>query len=325
MNKKGQVLLIILWILIILTVLAVRLGQDVSLILKLAASHTSKLKSYSFAKAGVSLAVKEIGRYDKQPYSWLNDAWADNEKLFKKFCFAENNDEFASVNYLKNDGTSAQKTVYGVSDEESKINLNTAPLELLVNFLKELGMRNPEQLADNICAWRGDKLIMLPDYGDLGYTNKGELFSSIEELILVKDVTGELYAQIRDFVTVYGPGKININTCSLKILRVLMQSASADNVLAEKMAGAIIQFRIGADMAEGTSDDCKFQDTAALAAIFTDTDSSSVINQVIAKDLVTVKSDYFRIKANGFSGKASTEITVIYNSKDNKTVYYHEN
>jgi len=108
-------------------------------------------------------------------------------------------------------------------------------------------------------------------------------------------------------------------------LGILLGSVSNDNALTQRLASAIIQFRLGADMQEGTADDNKFQDAAALANIFTDADASALISQILTKNLVTAKSDYFRIRAVGLARNITTEITVIYYAKDKSIVYFHEN
>jgi general secretion pathway protein K len=70
-------------------------------------------------------------------------------------------------------------------------------------------------------------------YGTLTppYQCKNAPLDSIEELLSVKGVTPEVFALIRDYVTVYGNGEININCASKHIVESL--SEKIDPALAQ--------------------------------------------------------------------------------------------
>ena len=70
-------------------------------------------------------------------------------------------------------------------------------------------------------------------YRDLNpaYRCKNELFEAVDELLLVKGVTTEIFGCIRDCVTVYGNGKININCASKLVIESL--SEKMDPTLAQ--------------------------------------------------------------------------------------------
>ncbi len=63
------------------------------------------------------------------------------------------------------------------------------------------------------------------------YNCKNALLDTTEELLLVKGITQEVYERIRDYVTVYGDGKININSASRQVIECL--SEKMDAVLAQ--------------------------------------------------------------------------------------------
>ncbi|MFB0556178.1 MAG: type II secretion system minor pseudopilin GspK [Phycisphaerae bacterium] len=63
------------------------------------------------------------------------------------------------------------------------------------------------------------------------YSCKNALLDTTEELLLVKGITQEVYERIRDYVTVYGDGKININSASRQVIECL--SEKIDAVLAQ--------------------------------------------------------------------------------------------
>lgn len=166
MNKRGQVIIIILWILVILTVLAVTIGHRVSLALRLSRYQRDSLKAYSLAKGGINLAIavlEEDGKKDTQGapgYDAPDEPWADNEQKFKNISLGSDKDEFATVYYVDKAG-GREEIKYGVTDEERKININTADKDLLKALLGECGVANPEDLAKNILFWRGGLFLIL--------------------------------------------------------------------------------------------------------------------------------------------------------------------
>lgn len=101
-----------------------------------------------------------------------------------------------------------------VIDEGALINLNTVSLDVL----KRLPGLD-EDLADNL-------------------VNSGlRPFSAINEVLLVEGITKENFMFFKDLVTVYGVGKININTASQQVLLAL----GLDKELVE----VILRFRQG--------------------------------------------------------------------------------
>jgi len=63
------------------------------------------------------------------------------------------------------------------------------------------------------------------------YTCKNGPFDTTEELLLVKGVKPQVFERIRDYVTVYGDGKVNINSASKLVIESL--SEKMDAVLAQ--------------------------------------------------------------------------------------------
>ncbi|MFH1282001.1 MAG: hypothetical protein ABIH91_04740, partial [Candidatus Omnitrophota bacterium] len=60
-------------------------------------------------------------------------------------------------------------------------------------------------------------------------------FSTINEVLLVKEITKDKFLLFKDLITVYGAGKVNINTVSKTVLMALG--------LDEEAANAILHFR----------------------------------------------------------------------------------
>ena len=120
-----------------------------------------------------------------------------------------------------------------LSDENGKINLNGINKdnrEIFIKFLTKKGMDilDADVVVDSILDWVDpDDLTHVNGaedgyYGSLPepYKAKDAPFNSIEELMLVRDVTPEIFESIRDDITVYGEKeiKVNINFASKEII-----------------------------------------------------------------------------------------------------------
>lgn len=111
---------------------------------------------------------------------------------------------------------------FSLIDEESRLNINTAAQDII----SRLPGLSPE-LADKIIQSRP--------------------FLLKEELLLIDGLTYDITYQVKDLITVYGEGKININTGSPEILKI----AGLD----EGIIDTILAYRKGADGQEMTEDD----------------------------------------------------------------------
>jgi type II secretory pathway component PulK len=135
-----------------------------------------------------------------------------------------------------------------VTDLEGLVNLNRAPLDMIRTLLMNTGSEyeEAETIADCILDWRDvdserrangaedDEYLARPD----GYPSKDAPFDSVLELLLVMGMTNEifygdsvvaamrgeefagnaLYLGISRYVTVYGRGRINVNTADQVVL-----------------------------------------------------------------------------------------------------------
>ena len=283
MHKKASAAIVSLWVLVVLALLVVSISQRVSLALKLSRYHKDRLEAFGLAKAGVNRAIVEILNDETLNYDSLEDKWADNEQ-----------------------------TIFNVIDAESKININTAPREMLIELLDRVKVSNSSEIANNICAWRGDidaasVDAASVDYQDLGYANKAAHFSRSEELILVKGITPEIYNLVKELITAYGTGKININTASSETLEILSGYCArkgADLNFPVDLAVKIIGLRHEGAVFE-TLDDVKLEFTQGQA---------EVLNNV-----ADVKSTCFYIRPNG-----KINIQAVFDRDNKKIIYWHE-
>ena len=122
MRQRGSILIVSLWILSILTIFAVSLGQRISMDVKISGFHSDRLKAFNLAKAALKRAAFEKQKELKEKVSYqvdaLNESWANNEQL-KDFSLGAGK---FTVSY---DVLGQQEfvTLYGLMDEKSKINI----------------------------------------------------------------------------------------------------------------------------------------------------------------------------------------------------------
>lgn len=348
MPKKAQVLVISLWILVILSMLAISVGRRVSLALRLSKYQRDSLRALYLAKAGINRAILEITNDQTPDSDNLSDNWASNESVFKEIRLDGNEAEFAEVNYIIRENEE-EKIIYGASDEERKININTASEELLKRLLKEceIDSAKAEELSEDILVWRGSNP---PDpdlsryYEDnLGYACKGKKFTTSEELLLVKgmkEIEVEKLEKIKSLITVYGDGKVNINTAPKDVLRILSKAAvsalfkdipglNINETDANALVEKILSFR-NTENGYFKSSDINTDTIKVKLGLqdITDDNKTKIIEKLITWEggIITALSNNFKIQATGNAGKVNKKITaVVKRGSPIKILYWHEN
>jgi general secretion pathway protein K len=340
-DSKAMILVVSLWILTILAVLAVGLGYRSSLELKLADYNLDKLKTLYIAEAALQRAMAELEK-DRNNYDALNETWSngrDAENGVYIFKDVEVGDGVFNIGYIfsENDAGEAIK-FYGMMDEERKININTAPLEMLLSLP---GLN--EEIAAAIIDWRDadDKVYKEGAENDYyqglekPYECKNGPFQVLEELLLVKGITPESFAKFKDIVTIYGSGKININTASREVLEVLGRTCiykglpGVDDSEMEDLVNKIIRFRIGDDESAGTEDDNIFISPGNIVNELQDAfgelspGQKNALNYLLP--YLTVSSEFYslNIAARSEDKKVSKKIYAV-TDRDSGIKYWHE-
>ncbi len=297
-RKKGAILIITLWILAILAILSVGVAGRMGLELKLTGFYRDNVKALYLAKAGVERAIVIVGTRDKNVNS-LTDEWTNNDEnaapLFKQIVVSGLGAFTVSYPFEE------KKIFYGVQDEERRVNINTAPKEVIQRLMEYL---NPDigdagKLAASIEDWRDADATReggTPEdvYSEEGYPRKDNYFDVAEELLLVKGMTPETFNKIKDYITIYPKtsGKLNVNTATLPSLVALGLSPGP-----EDKARQIIAERAGADGIEGTTDDKPFDAQLSTFSSFLSKIEATLPQESV--NLPDIKSLYFRITSYG--------------------------
>ncbi|MFH1767804.1 MAG: hypothetical protein ABH858_01405 [Candidatus Omnitrophota bacterium] len=309
-KEKATVLILSVWALIFLSTLAIILGSVVSKEISLVRRVETRNKIYDLLYSGV-MAGQDIiiscQEKDETPaVDSLNDFWADQPGLFKDIKVDKGR---VSIYYnYKNNITKKEDLRYGFVDEERKININYASRETLkCLFSLLLDEEKAPLLAAAIEDWRDQDDILYSNdaalserinYANSGYeyAPKNAPFRSLEELLLVKDVDAETFFNLRDYITVFGDGKVNINTAPLEVIISLGMTGS--------LADKIVYFRCGPDRIEGSWDDNYFTsldtviDDLSLSNDISDEDKEN-FNQALSAGSLDVKSSTFTAICEG--------------------------
>jgi general secretion pathway protein K len=176
-------------------------------------------ESYQSALAGMELAKLEILSADNSSHIYMNDA--------DILVFGEEDEEPVREGELGNSTYS-----YTIIDENGKMNINTATRQQLKNIISDSGIDITEvdTIVDSIIDWKDTNDLHLlngaeEDYYqslDIPYSSKDGPFDIIEELLLVKGVTPEVfygsqdeegeeeYSGIAQYFSTWGSRRVNI-------------------------------------------------------------------------------------------------------------------
>ena len=226
-RKEGIILIVALWSLGVLTIFSVYLGiharQKILLISRL--EKRQKLQSLleSCMKKALVLLENDVRLSGEILTAEGKHIRHNNEAEFRNVSIGE---DTCDIGY-QNVGSllDGNEKTYGLVDEESKMNINKMDTLALKNFLKDIfnwSHEEAQKLAGAIYDWRALGESQLEGFfSDEYYENlkypyspKKDDFEVFDELLLVRGMNKEIYEVLLSFVTIYGDGKININTAS---------------------------------------------------------------------------------------------------------------
>jgi type II secretory pathway component PulK len=328
---KGSILIVALWSLCLLSAFAVILNYQIRQALTLASRLDQRAKLRLIAEAGVDKVIMELKSDPEKTYFCLGDSWSSNSEAFKDMPAGDGQ---VSLSYdLFNAKSGAWETGYGCVDEERKININKADANTLARLFKIIlpcEDMQAQELAACIIDWRdADNELSIPGsaedfyYGSLPfpYATKNSEFETLEELLLVKGFSENVFEKIKDYVTIYGEGRVNINTTSLAVLSAL----GLDEDLAQK----VILYRAGKDGVSGTLDDNAFVSASDIVASMS---AAYPLSGSQVEQLNRVAALYLGVSSDNFSIKAAARLSANYLltvysvvKRDGKILYWREN
>ena len=240
-NENGIALFLVLWVLTLLSVIVGEFCHAMRTEVNITRNFKEETQSYYIAMAGVNRAIAELIR---------------NEAMSQKARYPDSEEEEEEIRWRVN--TDIPAIYFGdgqfevkIGNESGKVNINRADRRLLRMIVNGFDLEDSDKdvIVDSILDWRDknslhrlngaedDYYRSLPE----PYECKDDDFDCVEELLLVRGVTAEIfYGGLRDMVTVYQGkdsrskragrrtksadlNKININAASSSMLRSLPQ------------------------------------------------------------------------------------------------------
>ena len=244
-GSDGFALIAVMLVLAVLGVVAVEFSYSMRLEASMARTHKEALVGQHLAEAGVEQAMREI--MSNTAVQGLDDTGA---LVFYRPATVGAAATGAAVGASVLPLPPLPRTrvrlgpghfTYRITDEESRINVNTSPVARLDQLLTELDVskENRDVINDSLQDWRdqndnhringaeSDFYLKLP----VPYRARNGNLQDTDEMLQIRGVTRELWAGsaekpgLRDLVTVYSTrNSVNINTAPPIILKALRLS-----------------------------------------------------------------------------------------------------
>jgi len=296
-NRRGAALLMILGVIATLAILLTASLSIIGMRIKVVNYKNNMFKSKMITKS-VQTFSGYVLMTDSNEYDSLDDIWADSPELF-----TGQYDEQSSWSII---GRISENSVtnFGFVDEQSKLNIKKASMNVLIRFFEYTAGLDSEDafmLSASIEQTRIENMII--------YSNT---FQSIYELLYVPEMTQETFDSIENLITVYGNGKLNVNTVNKNVLLALIASETdlktsesfVEKLLIFRNQGNIIKAKNGKKMKEAVKSAISLskQEIGIVDNIYTNLTSKSIIykgNLYIDIDGNTQKNTFIVNKKNG--------------------------
>jgi general secretion pathway protein K len=217
-----------------LVTLIVEVNYSTQVDLMIAGNFRNDLRAYYLAKSGVNIAMSYL-KYDaaNTDIDDLTEDWAKSYPPipvgdgFVKVVIEDENAKIDVNKVVTDDGKIDPKIHTAISVLFERLEVDLGILDAIIDWIDPDG----DPLPDGAENFHYESL-------DPPYSCKNRPLDTLSELLMVKDVTDEVYGKISKHLTIYAKdGKININTAGEEVLLCL------DDEIDEAMAQGIIQYR----------------------------------------------------------------------------------
>ncbi len=242
-HKTGFVLVSVLWITAMLTLIILGFGRRAALDRRAAAYALDQAEAMMMARGAVDRGVVELYNRglmllllpeDQRGGTHLGESWAQTNNLFEEGYFEQ-------TELYEND-----VVAYIITDEDRFININMDPTAPGWDVLEEID------------ALSRPVLRRIRARHDTMREEKRMGFNAVEELRYVRGVREDDWfgthrtVGLKRLLTVWGDGRINVNTASREVLACIPGLRSGD-------INTILNYRAGGDGVLNTGDDRGFE------------------------------------------------------------------
>jgi general secretion pathway protein K len=294
-DEKGIALILTITLISLIVILTMQFSKSIRSGLYETASFDDGIRLGAIAKSGFNCALAVLYE-DSADVDSFNDDWAELNQ-YSSYSAGLFDDGGRFEIHVDDLAGNIQINRLISSTGEKKGEYNEKQKELLIRFLRLPAFNLEEEAANDILDAIKDWMDEDDEATSFGaedsyyqslenpYSCRNAPFESLDELLLVKGITRELFygtdeaPGISDYLTVVGDGKININTADPVVLEAL--SDDLDSTMIEEMVEYRSSDKNDLDKADwyksalGTSED------------------------YIDSTLLTTKSSYFEITSRG--------------------------
>jgi len=209
-EQKGFVLVIVLWVLALLTVVTLAFTRRAIMDNRIAAYSIDRTQALYMARGAAQRGIIEIRNkaaidrlQGKEGYTSFDQRWANPPDMI-------HDEQYYSLG--SDDEVNDEECYYVIEDAERYISVNRAPSDLLSN-IPTLSLRAATKI--------------LRERDDSDKEKRSQTFLTKEEIRAIKGVTDDDWngtddePGLRDLLTVWGDGRINVNTASPEVLNCI--------------------------------------------------------------------------------------------------------
>jgi len=264
-GKEGAALLVALWVLIILSLIVSSFAFEIQLEAMLVSHKRKKFQAEMLAQSGIEYARAILDKQSEAKELEIEDMAEDLDGFMQSALFIKRGLSTTSTIELGDGSFSVT-----LESAEAGRNVNLLSRDEWLEILEMANVPSTEwdTMVDCLEDWidPGDLHGLNgaesddPFYQDRGYPVKNGPLDSVEELLLIKgwgadilygkesDEEGDAIFGIANLLTVWGDGKVNLNTASTD---VLLSYAEYEDWELE----SVLEARNGEDGEAGTLDD----------------------------------------------------------------------
>ena len=291
-KPKASVLVLVLIVISSMSILAMGLAYRTRIEIRLAGANAQRTKAYYLALGGIERVKALLNQQELSP------------SVIGRICSFSNMAEQESLfSRLKDYDAEALKLLaYSLRDEQGYLNINKsdpASWEKIESISKQdcAGILDWTDADDDTTAEGAETDFY--ERLNMPYVSKNNPCATLKELLFIRGISRDDYLGQRlgqeflptdngqglvDIFTVYGNGKININTASEMILAALPG-------FDEQAGWAILNYRAGVDGPAGTDDDVYLADMEDLANL----QQLTELQIELLRQYCCFDSEYFRI------------------------------
>jgi type II secretory pathway component PulK len=307
-SRQGSVMIITLWAMIILMILAIGIKGHVDAHLLAAEVIHERSQAVALVHSGIELSI------------WM--------------CLADTNNWDGYAESWSQPGihrTDSGKVTWLLDDESARLNINSASRDFMRTLFGRIGDMSQDQ-ADNLAAaiidWRDENSDPLVSGGEMVWIDgrnsskpaPNKSFRSIYEVMFLPGMSDDLFRQLHPYITIYGLGRLNLNTVTDDMLVSLALSLSPDSDgIAQSLAAKVLNFR----NQKGSFRDVDWKTLSVQLGL--NAEETLLVRNML--DKLTVRTHYLRGRASADfreTGQADAGVEYIFNKDSGQIVSWYE-